>query len=95
MPRRFRHCNRLPAAPSRFAIARGHVPAFIETALVAPRAGLAAPVARERMAEDFRATGDRGLTRAEMLQLGWTNEQIDALSPSAIVRAQQLAGAAL
>lgn len=87
-------CNRLPGRTS-FLPARPAIPAFIDSALIKPRAGLPSSAATSQMAEDFRATGAAGLTRDDLLRLGWTSEQIDELSLAAIVKAQALAGPAL
>jgi len=87
-------CNRLPGRPS-FLPAQPTIPAFIDSALVKPRAGLAGHSAVSQLAEDFRATGPAGLTRDDLLRLGWTAEQIDNLAHAAIVKAQALAGPAL
>ncbi len=85
-------CNRLPAL-SRPQAACGTVPEFIDTALIEPRAGLSAAAALGRMADDFRSFP--GMTREDMLRLGWKAEQIDTISAKATIRAQELTGASL
>lgn len=92
MPRTSRHCNRLGAA-RRFQPASATVAAFIDSALVRPRAGLADAAATAQMADDFRSMPAR--TRDDLLRLGWTGQQLDRLSMAAIVTAQRLEGAAL
>jgi hypothetical protein len=84
-------CNRLPGL-SRPPAAVPSIPPYIKTALIAPRAGMAAAAAKLQMAEDFRATGPSGLTRDDLIRLGWTPAQIDSLSGAAVLKAQELAG---
>jgi hypothetical protein len=90
------HCNRLPSAP-RLAAAYGAIPAFIDTALVAPRAGLAPTSAVRRMADDMRQAAQRegGITEDDLARLGWSAGQIKTHGPDARALAQQLSGASL
>jgi hypothetical protein len=87
------HCNVVKAGPSRRAPAIT-IPAFIDSALTKPRAGLSGKTATRVMAEDMRQAAQRegGLSRDDMLLLGWTSAQIETLVPAARERAQALAG---
>lgn len=86
-------CNVVKAGPSSFRPALT-IPAFIDSALTPPRAALQGETATRVMAEDMRQAAQRegGLSRDDMLLLGWTCSQIDALVPAARQRAQALAG---
>lgn len=86
------HCNRLTPQTS-YLPPRPTIPDFIATALVKPRATLSGRAATHQMAEDFRSLG--GQTRDDLIRLGWTAAQVDALSAAAIVKAQALAGPSL
>ena len=90
------HCNHLPAA-RRLAPPYAAVPAFIDSALVAPRASLSPPAAVRRMADDMRQAGHRegGLTADDLATLGWSQAQIKTHGADARALAQQLAGASL
>lgn len=91
-----RHCNRLPAA-QRPPLGYFSVPGFIDTALVAPRAGLAPTAAVKRMADDMRQAGYRegGISEDDLARLGWSSGQIKTYGADARALAQQLAGASL
>lgn len=96
MPRRFRHCNRLPPLPGRPAV-RYPVPAFIDSALVLPRATLAPTAAVKRMADDMRQACWRegGITAGDLEALGWTSCQVKTIAADARALAQSLEGASL
>lgn len=70
------------------------IPAFIDSALVPPRATLSGNTATRCMAEDMRQASQRegGLSRDDLLLLGWTSTQIDTIVPAARRRAQALIG---
>jgi hypothetical protein len=89
-------CNRLPASSTSLR-PQAIVPAFIDTALVAPRASLSGDAAVAQMADDMRLTGHRegGMTERDLELKGWTFDQVKALAPRANLRAQRLAGASL
>jgi hypothetical protein len=86
-------CNIVKAGPSprQPVIAR---PAYIDSALTRPRATLRGETAMRVMAEDMRQASQRegGLSRDDMLLLGWTAPQIESLVAAARERAQALAG---
>ncbi|WP_438278121.1 hypothetical protein [Nitrobacter sp.] len=86
-------CNVVKSGPSFFQPALT-IPAFIDSALTRPRAGLSGEAATRVMAEDMRQAAQRegGLSRDDMLLLGWTAAQIETLVPAARERAQALAG---
>lgn len=87
------HCNRLPGR-SRFYPAAIVIPAFIDSSLVKPRAGLEGHAATAQLAEDMRQASQRegGISRDDLELLGWTPAQIDAHAGKARIRAQALAG---
>lgn len=93
MPRRNSHCNRLPALRRPALFPQATVPAFIDSALVKPRAAMTPAQALNQMTDDIRQS--QGLTREDMQRLGWRSDQIDALGPDANIRAQALAGASV
>lgn len=95
MPRR-PHLNRGPGR-SIAQPPRGTVPAFIATALTAPRAGLTVDETVRRMAEDMRDGADRegGVSEQDLLGKGFTAAQIKLHGAAARHLAQQLAGASL
>lgn len=73
------------------------VPAFIATALVAPRAKLSDGEATRQMADDMRQAAYRegGVTRESLLLLGYTGAQIERLAATARRHAQAAAGMSL
>jgi hypothetical protein len=87
-------CNRLPAAGTTIR-PQAHVPDFIATAMVKPRAGLKGDAAVTQLADDMRQAGQRegGVTETDLELLGWTKSQLIELGKSANIRAQRLAGA--
>ena len=89
-------CNRLPplASPLRPQPA---IPAYIDTALVRPRAGLTGTAAVRQLAEDFRQAAYRagGVSHDDLALLGWTGAQLTEHAVAANLLAQQLAGASL
>lgn len=92
--RRRSTCNRLPAAASSFTFTpQVTVSALIDSALVPPRAALAEGPATVQLAEDMRRQD--GITRDDLIVLGWTPDQLDALAGRARTRAQRLAGASV
>ncbi len=96
MRRPIRHCNRLPARPSRL-VAHPSIPLYIDSALTAPRAGLPAGQLIARMAEDMReaAACGSGITETDLLQKGFTADQIKLHAADARTLAQFLAGPSL
>jgi hypothetical protein len=93
---RRRYCNRITAGPS-FLPQPPTIPAFIDSALVKPRAGLEGQAAIRQLAEDMRQAAHRegGLSRDELQLMGWTSTQLDELAGRARIRAQSLAGMTL
>lgn len=75
----------------------GSVPAFIDTALTPPRAGLTETATVKRMAEDMREAAYRegGVSETDLLGRGYTPAQIKLHGDAARKLAQQLAGASL
>lgn len=78
------HCNRLPARGSRLT-PQPHVPSYIKSSLVRPRAALSALEAIEQMASDMREAAYRegGLTREGLELLGYSSAQIDTHAAAA------------
>lgn len=96
MRRRYRLCNRLPGR-ARLQPALLQIPGYIETALVAPRAGLAPSQLVARMADDMRQAAGHGggITEDDLVRLGFTRAQVKLHADDARALAQQLAGASL
>ena len=91
-------CNRLRGGPSFRTVPRQPViPAFIDTALVKPRAGLSPEATVRQMASDMLNAGDRegGITADDLAQLGYTAAQIKTHGEDARQRAIFLSGASL
>lgn len=72
------------------------VPAFIDSSLSKPRAGLVGTAAVRQMASDFRDAHARegGISRDELITLGWTEAQINIVADAARTQAQAQAGVA-
>lgn len=95
--RRPRPAHRLPRAAGITSTRRqATVPAFIESSLAKPRAGLVGTAAVRQMAIDFREAFGRegGVSRDDLTTLGWTKPQIDTLADAAREQAQASAGVA-
>lgn len=86
------NCNRLPARGSRVT-RQATVPSYIDTSLVAARAGLPDEAAIQQMASDFReaAGAGRGLDREDLERLGYAGKQIDRLHRVARLMANEQA----
>lgn len=89
-------CNRLSSRPS-FLPSQPSIPAFIDSALVKPRAAMTGAAAVRQLADDFRQAYHRegGVDSLHLKALGWTAAQLIEYGDAANVRAQALAGAAL
>ena len=91
-------CNRLPPLKRPpLPYGAGFVPAFIDSALVPPRAQLAPAAAVKRMADDMRQAAHRegGVTADDLESLGWSRGQVKTYAADARALAQALAGASL
>jgi hypothetical protein len=85
-------CNRLPGI-SRPLSGQPVIPAYIDTALVKPRATLSPTETVKRMADDMRSSDS--VTDLDLEAKGYTRAQIKTHGADARQLAQQLAGASL
>ena len=93
---RRRSANRLPAASGQIR-PQSSIPSFIDSAIGKPRAQLEDGDAVHQLAEDMRAAYHRegGISRDELLGLGWEDRQLTSHAGKARTRAQLLAGTSL
>lgn len=86
--------SRLPGTTTVFA-AEPHIPDYIASSQVTPRAAMSDWQATVQMADDMRLAAEAGLaiTQEDLVRRGYSDEQIAALNRKAIAIADAMRGA--